>query len=113
MNNESVTLFKDYFPDLYQSIITNFNQTKKNNILDLKKVFDTFRREIIDYPDFLQTKKVLSISVNGYTNITDMPNQATGILRIYYGGAIIDEYDIMISYNATDRKSTRLNSSHT
>ena len=62
----------------------------------------TFRREIIDYPDFLQTKKVLSISVNGYTNITDMPNQATGILRIYYGGTIIDEYDIMIFYNATD-----------
>ena len=102
MNREAVTLIKDYFPKVYDSIITNYKETKRSDKSNITQAFDIWDRRTLGQDNFLNTNKNLSIFLNGYQNIHDMPGHAEGNVRIYFDGTILDEYTVMITYKMND-----------
>lgn len=98
MNTEAVTLFKDYFPELYSKIVEDNKSKRAASMKDLDAIFIPDSVYTGTYENFLRTGKTLKIKVKGFEKIPDMPGRAMGELFITLGDDLIDAYDIYIMY---------------
>jgi hypothetical protein len=99
MNSEAVTLFKDYFSEIYSKIIDNNKEKRKPNLKEADSIFDGTDRSINVTDNFKNSGKILRIDVTGFDRITDLPGKATGVVKIYLDDDLIDAYDLFVSYN--------------
>jgi hypothetical protein len=99
MNNEAVTLFKDYFPELYSKIIEDSKEKRKPNLQQVDEIFEEMDQTIDLVENFKNSDKDLKIIVTGFDRIPDMSGKATGSIKIFLGDELIDAYDMYVSYD--------------
>jgi|LakMenEpi03Aug12_release.lakeMendotaPanAssembly.Ray.scaffolds.fasta_scaffold12812_8 hypothetical protein len=99
MNNEAVTLFKDYFPELYSKIIEDSKEKRKPNLQQVDEIFEEMDQAIDLVENFRNSDKDLKIIVTGFDRIPDMSGKATGSIKIFLGDELIDAYDMYVSYD--------------
>ena len=98
MNSEAVTLFKDYFSEIYSKIIENNKEKRKPNLKEADSIFDGTDQSINVKDNFKNSGKILRIVVTGFDRISDLPGKATGVVKIYLDNDLIDAYDLFVSY---------------
>lgn len=102
MNSEAVTLFKDYFSEIYSKIIENNKEKRKPNLTEVNKIFEEMDQKMSVVENFKNSGKDLEIFTAGFDRIPDMEGKATGFVKIFFGNEIIDAYDLFVSYNIDD-----------
>jgi hypothetical protein len=102
MNSEAVTLFKDYFSEIYSKIIENYKEKRKPNQKEIDKVFEKQDQIVEVGENFKGSGKTLRSVLNGFERIPDMPGKAMGSLKIYLDNDLIDAYDVYVSYGVSD-----------
>jgi hypothetical protein len=99
LGGDTVTLFKEYFPELYSKIKEHSEEKTKSNFEELNKVFEKKGHNFSVYGNFHGVHKDILLDIYGYDLISDMPGKAVGKLKIYLNVEVIDEYDVFVSYS--------------
>ena len=100
IGGDTVTLFKEYFPELYSKIKEHSEEKKKVALKDLDKIFEVKDQSFDIYENFHGIKnKNLKLIITGYDLIPDMPGKAVGNLKIGLNGELLDEYDVFVNYS--------------
>jgi len=103
MGNESIQLFKEYFPDLYEAVISDYKETRAKDDSYVKKVFDIKDYAYQQYANFQGTNKILKILVGGFENDSNSIGNAKGEMKIILNNVDIDEYKIYFKYKMSER----------
>ena len=99
LGGDTVTLFKEYFPELWQAISKHHEQKINIPIEELNKIFNKKGHISNVYVDFHRiANTILRIEIHGYDLIPDMPGRAVGKLKIYINEDLIDEYDVFVYF---------------
>jgi len=99
MGEDTITLFKDYFPELYQVISDHHEEKRKVELVDLNKIFSKKDQESEVFENFHRIANTdLKIVIYGYDLIPNMPGKAVGNLKIYINDEVIDEYDVFVNF---------------
>jgi len=108
MDRNKLELFKEYFQELYSTILEHNKEKRKVDINEVNKIFQETdsRFKVID--DFLNSGKDLKIMVQGFDRIPDMPGKAVGKLSIIFDDKTIDAYDMFVSYSLKDESTINL-----
>ena len=100
MSNDTVTLFKDYFSELWEAISKHIEQKRKVATKDLDKIFSVQDQSSETYENFHNVaNQDLKLILTGYDLIDDMPGKAVGKLKIGLNGELLDEYDVFVNYS--------------
>lgn len=99
LGGDTVTLFKEYFPELYSKIKEHSQEKRKPNLKEVDKIFEEMDQTIDLAENFKNSGKDLKIIVTGFDKIPDMSGRATGFAKIFLGSELIDAYDMYISYD--------------
>jgi len=100
MGEDTVTLFKDYFSELYQAISDHHEEKRKVATKDLDRIFEVKDESFEIYENFHDVaNEDLKLSITGYDLISDMPGKAVGNLKISLNGGLLDKYDVFVNYS--------------
>jgi hypothetical protein len=99
LGGDTVTLFKEYFPELYSKIKEHSQEKRKPNLKEVDKIFEDMDQTMVVAENFKNSGKDLKIIVTGFDRIPDMSGKATGFVKIFLGNEPIDAYDMYVSYN--------------
>jgi len=108
MDRNKLELFKEYFSEVYSTILEHNKEKRKIDINEVNKIFEKTDTRFQVFEDFKSSGKDLKITVGHFELIPDMPGKAMGRLLIIFDDKTIDVYDIYVSFSLKEESTINL-----
>jgi hypothetical protein len=104
MSEREKEVFNLGAPKVIQTIRDDYSKSKNFNYqIFFKNLFNSRRDEKVDVSKSFKSNHKIEVIFKEPTLIPDMPNNAIMMMRILLDGETIDQYEVMITYQISDK----------